>query len=207
MLISKENLYTTLTAITLVLVILQTPFFYYTSGAIAFYGSILYVLTGLILTILVTSHYLGKPETEQSLAQKIAITAIISIGSIGFLLGDRFQEEIDWSFRKDKRQKIVELIKNDKLKLATANNLSLYDLDNTYTLPLSNNGNQVAVYKNGADKLSVEFYIKRVSANHYSAFLYTNDDDTIKNLETKIALKKYANNIKKLDEHWYRVSY
>ena len=57
------------------------------------------------------------------------------------------------------------------------------------------------------DKLTVEFFISRALPDHYSAFVYTNDNDKIRELDRRTNLNKGWELNQKLDEHWYRVSY
>ena len=72
-------------------------------------------------------------------------------------------------------------------------------MENWNIPPISNGGNEIAIYKTDKNNLTVEFYIDRGFLDHYSAFVYTNDKKKIQELE------EGAN--KKLDENWYIVSY
>jgi short-subunit dehydrogenase len=76
-------------------------------------------------------------------------------------------------------------------------NVKLYNLDVTNLESITQVFN----------KVKVEFYINRGFLDHYSAFVYTNDTEKIKELEEHMSYQKGLHINKKLDEHWYRVSY
>lgn len=83
----------------------------------------------------------------------------------------------------------------------------LYTLDNWKFPLISNGGNKILISQTELGKLTVEFYINRGFLDHYSAFVYTNDQEKIKELEDYMSIKKSTETNKKLDQNWYRVSY
>lgn len=54
--------------------------------------------------------------------------------------------------------------------------------------------------------ITVTFYINRGFLDHYSAFVYSDDSVTIKELEGRVTEQPKPGN-EKLDIHWYKVNY
>lgn len=205
---TKIKLYNILTIVVLLMAIIQAPIvYYYTSGFIAFFVVIPYLLIfgGLIvwlLVVVIENRYLVKTTFR-----KVGIILTISIGSLTMYFGEVLVEKLDWHLRRSTREEIIELIKVDSLKPNVSHNNIICTLDNWNFPPISNGGNEIAIHKTADNKLTVEFYINRGFLDHYSAFVYTDDENKIKELEERISSKMdiYAN--KKLDQNWYRVSY
>ena len=138
---------------------------------------------------------------------KLGVILTISIGCLSLVFGEDIIEKLDWKFRRNSREEIVQLVKTDKLKPNVSHNNIICTLDNWNFPPISNGGNEIAIYKVDSSKVTVEFYINRGFLDHYSAFVYTNDTEKVKELEEHISFEKGLHFNKKLDEHWYRVSY
>jgi hypothetical protein len=159
------------------------------------------------LTIWLLTVVSKNKNSEITRFQKLGVILTICIGSFTLFFSEEIIEKLDWQFRRDSREEIVELIKADKLKPNVTHNNIICTLDNWNIPPISNGGNEIAIYKTDENKLTVEFFINRGFLDHYSAFVYTNDKDKIKELEERTTLNKGLHVNKKLDENWYRVSY
>jgi len=188
--------------------IIQAPLiYYYTYGLFAFFIVIPYLIIGLGLTVWLLTAVLKNKNSEKSKFQKIGVILSISIGSLTLFFGEDLIEKLDWNLRKNSRLEIIELIKADKLRPNVSHNNIICTLDNWNFPPISNGGNEIAIYKTAENKLTVEFYINRGFIDHYSAFVYTDDEKKIKELDERMTWKKGLHVNKKLDENWYRVSY
>ncbi|NQX38218.1 hypothetical protein SAMN05421820_101228 [Pedobacter steynii] len=204
----KTKLYNLLTIFILIMAIIQAPLiYYYTFGLFAFFIVIPYLIIGLGLTVWLLTVLLKNKISEMIRFQKLGVILTISIGSFTLFFGEDIIEKLDWQFRRNSREEIIELIKFGKLKPNVTHNNFICTLDNWDIPPISNGGNEIAIYKNEDNKLTVEFYIDRGFLGHYSAFVYTNDKGKIKELEEKMTLDEGLHVNKKLDENWYRVSY
>jgi hypothetical protein len=73
-------------------------------------------------------------------------------------------------------------------------------------LPISNTTNDIDIDENASGIVSMKFYIDRGFLDHYSAFVYTNDPDQIRTLNSGIG-SFGGGVVKKLETNWYRVSY
>lgn len=188
--------------------IIQAPLiYYYTFGLFAFFILIPYLIFGLGLTIWLLTVVLKNKKPEITTFQKLGLILTISIGSLTFFFGEDIIEKLDWQFRRNSREEIIELIKAEKLKPNVSHNKILCSLDNWNFPPISNGGNEIMIYMTENNKLTVVFYINRGFLDHYSAFVYTNDNEKIQELEQRTTLNKGLHINKKLDKNWYRVSY
>lgn len=204
----KTKLYHILTVFVLTMAIIQAPLvYYYTFGLFAFFIVIPYLIIGLGLTVLLLIVILKNKKSEITRFQKLGFILTISIGSFTLFFGEDIIEKLDWEFRQNSRKEIIELVKAEKLKPNVSHNNIICTLDNWNIPPISNGGNEIAIYKTDDGKLTVEFYINRGFLDHYSAFVYTNDKEKIQELEERTTLNKGLHVNKKLDENWYRVSY
>ncbi len=205
---TKTKFYNILTIFVLIMAIIQAPLiYYYTSGLFAFFIIIPYLIIGLGATVCLLISVLKNKNSEKLKFQKIGLILTISIGSLTLFFGNGIIEKLDWHFRKNSREKIIELIKADKLRPNVSYNNIICNLDNWNFPPISNGGNEIAIYRTDENKLTVTFYIDRGFLDHYSAFIYTEDEDKIKELEERITREKSSRVNKKLDKNWYRVSY
>jgi hypothetical protein len=140
--------------------------------------------------------------------QKTGLTLTILIGSLTLFFGEDVIENLDWRLRRSSRDEIVNLVKEDKLRPNVAHNNIICTLDNWNIPPISNGGNEIAIYKTNDNKVTVEFFINRGFLDHYSAFVFTEDPEKIQELEERTTTKKKGLHVnKKLSESWYRVSY
>ncbi|MGE5497235.1 MAG: hypothetical protein ACM3Q2_04160 [Syntrophothermus sp.] len=114
-------------------------------------------------------------------------------------------EFLDWHLRKPVRNEIVLKVKNGVLKPNAQYNKGICSLGNSYFPPLSNGGNEIIVEYGKVNSVTVEFFINRGFLDNYSAFVYTDDNEKIKELEDRIKSEIPGNRI--LGNNWYRVSY
>lgn len=187
---------------------IQAPlFYYYTFGLFAFFVVTPYLFIGLGLTIWLLISVLRNTNSQITMFHKLGVILTISIGCLSVFFSEDIIEKLDWKFRRSSREEIVQLVKADKLKPNVTHNNIICTLDDWNFPPISNGGNEIAIYKVDSSKVTVEFYINRGFLDHYSAFVYTNDTEKIKELEEYMSYEKELHINKKLDEHWYRVSY
>lgn len=205
---TNSRFYSLLTIFVLTLAIIQAPLlYYYTFGLFAFFIVIPYLIVGLGLTVWLLIVVLKSKKSEIVRFQKLGVILIISIGSLTLFLGEETIEKLDWWFRRNSRQEIIELVKADRLKPNVTHNHIICTLEDWNIPPISNGGNEIAIYKTDDNRLTVEFYINRGFLDHYSAFVYTNDKEKIQELDERTALNTGLHVNKKLEENWYRVSY
>ncbi|UCS91952.1 hypothetical protein KZP23_14605 [Echinicola marina] len=204
---SKSNIYSILSIFLLFMAIIQAPiFYYYTFGMIAILIIVPYVVFGFGLTIWLLVVIVKKSD-QITRTPKITIGLTFLIGSFTLIFGESLIEKLDWNLRKNDREVIIELIKEDKIQPNGKYNNGIAKLSNWNFPPISNGGNEITIYKTESSKVTVEFYINRGFLDHYSAFVYTNDTEKIKELEEHMSYQKGLQLNKKLDENWYRVSY
>jgi len=188
--------------------LIQSPLiYYYTFGLFSLFIVTPYLFIGVGLTIWLLIAVLRNKNSKITKFHRIGVILTISIGSLTGFFGEGIIEKLDWQLRRSSREEIIELIKVGKLKPNATHNNIICILDNWNIPPISNGGNEIAIYKTDDNNLTVEFYINRGFLYHYSAFVYTNDPKTIQELEERINLKIESHINKKLDENWYRVSY
>lgn len=188
--------------------IIQAPlFYYYTFGLFSIFIVIPYLIIGLGLTVWLLTVVLKNKNLEITRFQKLGVILTITIGSLTLFFGENIIEKLDWQLRRNSREEIIELIKADKLKPNVSYNKIICTLENWNIPPISNGGNEIAIYKTDGNKLTVEFYIDRGFLDHYSAFIYTNDKKKIQELEERITFNKGLHVNKKLGENWYRISH
>ena len=197
-----------MTFIVLIMAIIQAPFFYYyTFGMSVFFVAAPYLIIGLSLTIWLLIAALRSPKSQVTKFHRVGLILTISIGSLSLLFGERMIEKLDWKFRRNSREEIVQLVKEGKLKPNVSYNDIICTLDKWKFPPISNGGNEIAIHKSDSTAVTVEFFINSGFLNHYSAFVYTNDPEWIDDFEKQISYKKGLHINKQLDKYWYRVSY
>jgi hypothetical protein len=176
---------TILTTVLLIMALVQGPVIYYFGdGFIKLLFAVTYMLLGLILTIILLVNVI-KSKVPNTTYQIIGLS-IAFLAGIGTTVRPSVMEYIDYRLRFAERSRIVEQIKRGSLKPGEANM------------------NGVNIRDSAQGTVSVEFYIDRGFIDHYSAFLYTDDQTEIRALD-KAIIKDHI--FKKLDENWYRVGY
>lgn len=204
----KKTTYDILAILVLTLSIIQAPIiYYYTFGLFALYVVIPYLFIGLGLTLWLLIAILRNKNAQLTFFHKLSLALTIFIGCLSFFLGEEVVEKLDWNLRRNSRDEIVQLVKANKLIPNVAHNNIICKLDSWSFPPISNGGNEIAIYKSESGKLTVEFFINRGFLDHYSAFVYTNDNEKIKQLEKYMSYQHGQHINKQLDVNWYRVSY
>ncbi|TFF34826.1 hypothetical protein [Mucilaginibacter psychrotolerans] len=187
---------TIITCIILLMGLLQGPFiYYYCSGFRAMLFLPPYMAVGFALSV----YLVIKLRHKESNTPFIRVGCFVGIGlGIAALLSEDLIEYLDWKLRRGTRNEIVEQVKKGSLEGGR--------LSARYFPPISNGNNYLGVEKSDDKTVSVEFLINAGYLDHYSAFLYTNDPDKIKEIEERIAAGK-SEGYNKLDTNWYRVNY
>lgn len=204
----KSLLYNILTVFVLTMAIVQAPLvYYYTSGLLALFVVIPYLIVGVGLTAWVLIVVRKNTNSEGAKFQKVGLILTVVVGSLTLFFGEDTVEYLDWELRRNTRDEIVQLVKEGKLQPNVTHNNFICTLPAWNLPPISNGGNEIAIYKTKGNKFTIEFYINRGFLDHYSAFVYTDDADQIEELNKRATLKKGMHINRKLDKNWYRVSY
>lgn len=184
-----------------VLGVLQTPFlYYYTFGFFVFFISIPYMLAGLCLTIF---FFKAVSKSKQSRSSKFILSFFAAIGVIS-AIGGFFvdMEEIDWKWRMNEREAIVEKIKKGQIK--TYGKFTLVPFN--HFPPISNGGNEISVHSYANGTYTIEFWIDRGFLNHSSQFVYTNNLEHEKRIEENILRFNKPKLYRKIKDNWYRLN-
>jgi len=181
--------------------IIQAPLmFYYTCGMIGLFLIPIYALIGLMLSINLLKRTFDFKKNKIINNYFYAAIASLIIGIASFIFMDL--NELDWKLRMEERNRIVNQVKMGKL--GKANKTSLVKLNNFP--PLSNCGNEIVVSRKEDQTIIVEFFIDRGFLDHYSSYIYTDNEAKKKELENRINLNLKSLN-EKISENWYRVTY
>jgi hypothetical protein len=198
-----QNGKTKLTTIILIAAFVQGPFlYYYTTGFFKLFAMALFGLIGLSLTIRLLINVL-KYRSNNTIYNVIGLMLAFIIG-ITTISGDII-EYLDWNLRKAERNQIVDDVKRGILKPNSPLNNGICNLTDNYFPPISNGGNAILINENNNGIASIEFYIDRGFIDHYSAFVYTNDQQEMDHLDK--GKGTFVGSAKKLSDNWYRVSY
>ncbi|MCU7492344.1 MAG: hypothetical protein HF308_09975 [Ignavibacteria bacterium] len=201
----KIKLNTVLAAICLIMAssLCIVPY-YWINGFVGIFVVPSLLLLGLGLTVWLGFRLYKSGNDIQTGFQKFGFYATIVI-AVCSLFAEVPIEYLDWHLRQATRNEIVQKVKNGTLKPNVSYNNVICSLSYLYFPPISNGGNDIAI-EYGKDKsVTVEFYISRGFLDHYSAFVYTEDLEKIKEFEDMIKRNGHGN--KKLENNWYRVSY
>ncbi|MEO7211625.1 hypothetical protein [Mucilaginibacter sp.] len=187
---------TIITCVILVMGLLQGPLiYYYVNGFGGFLTLYPYMLVGFLLSVYLVVKLNHKESNTPFI--KVGCIAGIVLGIVTLFSEDAI-EYLDWTLRRGTRNEIVEQIKNGNLEGGR--------LHGRYFPPISNPDNNILVEKSNGKTVSVEFLINSGFLDHYSAFLYTNNPDKMKDIEERISSGK-RKGFAKLDTNWYRVNY
>lgn len=187
---------TIFTTTLLILAFIQGPVLYYfASGFIKLIFLVPVACMGLWFSVLLTIRVI-KYRSSNTPYHIIGLILSVIIGAA--TLTGTGMEYFDFWLRFNERNTVVEGFKKGKIRTIHLGN----DL-----FPLSNGGNDVDIWKQNKDTVSIGFYIDRGFIDHASLFLYTNDPTQIKDFNDKI---KYGSNdtvVTKMAQNWYRVGY
>lgn len=123
------------------------------------------------------------------------IVGIVSITIYSFILNKKTFSKIDWKINKEKRVKIVELVKNGQLK-----NRKIPD---SLQLSLNCSPNEFRIEKKTDSTVTILFYTDFGLLDHYSGFIYTNDQFDLKRLNGKVSDDE---NDYKISENWFEIN-
>src|SRR5262245_44857081 len=164
---------------------------------------------GLSLTLLISSiGQVGKLVEERKSLTKLRIAVTLTFLTLFYLtynprIISELLEKVDWKILYGKRMEIVEQIKAKELNPNVSWNDFVCELPFEFPI-VSNGGNDVMIFRNKDNgAITVSFWVYR---NFFSApstnFVYTNDDEKIKEIESYIS--RNPKNNWKLKENWYR---
>ena len=183
---------TVITFFILILALFQGPLIYYYCNG---YRGFLILYPNMIIGFSISLFLVTKIRHKQTNTPFILIG-----GTIGILLGlvslfsEGAIEYLDWTLRKNERNKIVNEIKQSSANFTSVSNFP----------PISNNG-KIHIQRFDDSTILVEFYINSGYLDHYSAFSYTNNSSEMEKLDQHISKKESG--FEKVDSNWYRVSY
>lgn len=188
----------------ILLALCLTPFLvYYSSGFLTFIMFFLFLLFEIILGVILIRRTYDFKNGKIISPLIYFVLPVIAI-CIGSLFLESYIYKLDWELRINERNNIVQSIKNGSIKLDgkhTTVRLSNFP-------PISNGGNEIIVTNESDNSLTVEFFIDRGFLDHYSSYIYTDNESKIEELNKRIELNlKYYHANERLSENWYRVSY
>lgn len=206
---SKKIIYNTLTKFILVLVIIQTPLiYYYTSGLAFFFLVLLIIIIEIIIFIWLFASIIVDDAGITTKFHKRGLLIAVLIFLFSVIYSEKVIEYLDWHLRRNSREEIIELIKNNKLKSHFKYSNGIIKLDRWNFPPISNGGNEISLSYNDKNEITVLFFINRGFLDHYSAFVYSNNPLELKHLNEHINFKKSDKSLNyKIDNNWFRVSY
>lgn len=202
----KEALFSILTAIAFTMAIAQDPLIYYfTSGPAGVIFAIPFLAIGIGLTFFLLGREYALPVASRNKTRQKILIATTVIGLIGMLMGEEAMAELDWQLRKKSRMEIVNLIKAGTIS-PNVNDRPRVCLLSSEKYPLiSNGGNEISIERDEKGKLSVEFFIDRGFLDHYSAFVYSESPERIRELEQTVERSAFSS--RKIDRNWYKMSF
>jgi len=185
---------TIVTTILLAMSLFQGPYFYYfTSGFIKLIFLLPFAIIGLLLSIILFFNLIIYRSTN---SRYDVIGVIVSVIIGVFTSFGSGMEFLDFNLRMSEREKIVDEVKSGPSKSGSIADMAF--------LPVSNGGD-ISFTKNPNGTVYVEFYIDRGFIDHFSSFIYTNDQQEIIKLQK--GEEAFVSGTKKLKDNWYRISY
>lgn len=187
---------TIITTTLLVLAFIQGPVLYYfADGATKLLFLVPVACMGLWFSVLLAIRII---KYRASTTAFHVIGLVISVIFGAFTLTGSGMEYIDFWLRLDERNTVVEGFKAGKIRTIHLGN-SLF--------PLSNDDNDVDIWKENKNTVSIGFFINRGFLGDTSLFLYTNDPAQIRDFSDKIKYTNSDTSVDKMAENWYRVGY
>jgi hypothetical protein len=150
----------------------------------------------LLLPVTVLVYKLLNKNLTYFILADFAITAT-AFYLVYFAMTSDNLDNLDWKINYKKRQEIVRLAKDKKLKNVGG---QTYRIPTALTLFPYIKSNDVFIDYQNDTTITTTFYTDRGLVDHYSAFIYTNDTTQIKKFEEKV--KRGGNDLKK-DKNWY----
>lgn len=103
--------------------------------------------------------------------------------------------KLDWDINKEKRETIVELIKEGKIRDEK--------IPDSLELRLNCSSDEFKIQTKTDSTLTVLFYTDYGLMDHYSAFIYTNDSNDLIQLNEQV---QNGGNDYKINENWFQVN-
>jgi len=124
----------------------------------------------------------------------------LGIGLLAILIFSLFMNKetfskIDWKINKQKRERIVELVKNGKIK-----NEKIPD---SLTLSLNCSPNEFRIQKKTDSTVTILFYTDFGLLDHYSGFVYSNNPLDLTRLNRNVL---DGGNDYKINENWFEIN-
>lgn len=161
-----------------------------------------------LLFLILTVIQIIKTIKERTHLTSLRIAKLAAFAVLLFLTVDGRKvnlaiEKVDWLILQSKRNKIVEQVKNEELKPNVSWNGSICELPFSFPV-VSNGGNDISISKNeGSKTTTVTFWVFRnFHGSPSTQFIYTDDLETISEIEKKIAAAPEYN--WKIKDNWYR---
>ncbi len=175
------------------------------------YFIVTFLWLGLSLALLIVIIVLLiKVARERKSLTKLRIAKVLTFLTLFYLTYNHFVvsgliEKVDWKIFYSKRMKIVEQVKRKELKPNVSWNNVVCELPFEFPV-VSNGGNDIMIFRNKDNgTVTVSFWIYRNFFNAPSTgFVYTNDIEQIKELESQI--NHDPKNNWKINNNWYRTS-
>lgn len=192
----SKNLITT---ILLLLTFTQWPLIYYfTSGFIKLLLLGIVAIAGFTLSVILIVKLIRK-RSNNTIYHILGLCFSIVIGLSAVINFGSGMEYADFYLRLNERNAVVNDFKNGKLKRV--------DLPGFYVLPVSNNGNDVEIWKNTHGIVTIGFYIDRGFIDHASFFVYTNDPVQVEKFDDEAGKVQPDTSVVKIKENWYRLGF
>lgn len=168
-----------------------------------------FIWLGLTLTLLIlTIIQLVKTIKERKTLPKLRVVKLVTF-SLLFLLSlyqhktNLVIEKIDWFILENKRNEIVEQVKNKELNPNVSWNSWVCELSFEFPV-VSNGGNDIGIFRNKKNNgTTVTFWVFRNFFDSPSKhFVYTDDPEEIERLDKKVTERPDDN--WKIKDNWYR---
>jgi hypothetical protein len=180
---------------------------------INYYYTIYFILAIIWFVLIISLFYLmlvqlKKTFEERKNLSKLRITNLLTFSLLFILTLYRHKtnlviEKIDWFLLENKRNEIVEQVKNKEINPNVSWNGWVCELQFEFPV-ISNGGNDIGILRNKKNNgTTVMFWVFRNFFDSPSThFVYSNDPENIKSLDEKIANRPNEN--WKIKENWYR---
>ena len=180
---------------------------------INYYYTIYFILAIIWFVLIISLFYLmlvqlKKTFEERKNLSKLRITNLLTFSLLFILTLYRYKtnlviEKIDWFLLENKRNEIVEKVKNKEINPNVSWNGWVCELPFEFPV-ISNGGNDIGILRNKKNNgTTVTFWVFRNFFDSPSThFVYSNDPEEIKSLDEKITNRPNEN--WKIKENWYR---
>jgi len=160
------------------------------------------------LLFIITAYQLIRLITERKKPSIIRIVKTLFYGLLFYLTFEvkivaGIIEKADWHILYQKRMEIVEKVQKGELNPNVSWNDYLCELPFEFPI-VSMSGNDIGISRNdSAQTITVEFFVIRGMLSSSTFFIYSNDNETLKDFDTMTAENSKRN--WKIRENWYRI--